>query len=93
MMQELLDRQAVCQRLGISIRTLTRLIGEGQITPVRIGTSVRFAPSDVDSFVQRSRDDRARPEVEAYLRRLEQLVPGFNTEQRQRLVQIVADAA
>jgi excisionase family DNA binding protein len=42
-------------RLGITQRTLYRLIDEGQIPAYRMGRVFRVKESDIESFVERSR--------------------------------------
>jgi excisionase family DNA binding protein len=41
--------------LGLGKRTLAELIAERKITFLKIGRSVRFAPEDLDAFVERQR--------------------------------------
>jgi excisionase family DNA binding protein len=43
------------QRLGITQRTLYRLIDEGQIPAYRMGRVFRVKESDIEGFVERSR--------------------------------------
>ena len=47
----LLTVPEACRYLSISRAKLYRLMGDGTIWPVRIGGSVRFRPSDLESFV------------------------------------------
>lgn len=43
------------RRLGISSRTLYRLINEGQIPAYQLGRVIRLQQGDVDEFIERSR--------------------------------------
>lgn len=45
----------VRQRLGITLRTLYRLIDEGQIAAYKIGRVIRMKEEDIDAFLERSR--------------------------------------
>ena len=45
----------VRQRLGITLRTLYRLIDEGQIPAYKIGRVIRMKEEDIDAFLERSR--------------------------------------
>jgi excisionase family DNA binding protein len=45
----------VRDRLGITLRTLYRLIDEGQIPAYKIGRVIRMKEEDVDAFLERSR--------------------------------------
>ena len=49
----LLDEHAVAERLNVSVSTVRRwrLIGDGP-RYVKIGTSVRYLPADVDGFIK-----------------------------------------
>jgi len=47
----LLDKEAVCQRLGIAARTLENMVGEGQFPPaVRVGKRVYWSEKAVRSW-------------------------------------------
>lgn len=45
----------VRDRLGITLRTLYRLINEGQIPAYKIGRVIRMKEEDIDAFLERSR--------------------------------------
>jgi excisionase family DNA binding protein len=47
----------VAERLEISQDTVRRLISRGDLTAIRIGTMVRIAAADIESFVNRQRQD------------------------------------
>jgi excisionase family DNA binding protein len=50
-----LSTTEVRDRLGITLRTLYRLIDEGQIPAYKIGRVIRMKADDVDAFLERSR--------------------------------------
>jgi excisionase family DNA binding protein len=51
----LIKKPQVCQRLAISPRNLDYKISRGEIPHVRIGGSVRFLQSDIDSLIASNR--------------------------------------
>jgi excisionase family DNA binding protein len=56
----LIKKPQVCQRLFISQRNLDYKLSRGEIPHVRIGASVRFLQSDIDSYIASNRV-KARP--------------------------------
>ena len=50
-----LSTAAACRRLGITVRTLYRLVNEGQIPAYRFGRVYRLKEDDVDRFIEASR--------------------------------------
>jgi excisionase family DNA binding protein len=50
-----LSTTEVRDQLGITLRTLYRLIDEGQIPAYKIGRVIRMKEEDVDAFLERSR--------------------------------------
>jgi excisionase family DNA binding protein len=50
-----LSTTEVRERLGITLRTLYRLIDEGQIPAYKIGRVIRMKAEDIDGFLVRSR--------------------------------------
>jgi excisionase family DNA binding protein len=50
-----LSTTEVRDRLGITLRTLYRLIDEGQIPAYKIGRVIRMKSEDVDAYLERSR--------------------------------------
>jgi len=50
----LLTREQVARELGISPRTVARLVERGELTYVRIGRLARFRPADLAAFVERA---------------------------------------
>ena len=52
---EWLSTQAAAERLGITSRTLYRLIDHGELPGYRIGRVIRLKADDVDAFIEASR--------------------------------------
>ncbi|MGC9154911.1 MAG: helix-turn-helix domain-containing protein [Ferrimicrobium sp.] len=50
-----LSSKEAAERLGVSLRTLYRLIDEGQLTGYQIGRNIRLRHGDLDDYVERSR--------------------------------------
>jgi excisionase family DNA binding protein len=50
-----LSTREAARQLGITPRTLYRLIDDGQVAAHKIGRVIRLKQSDVDDFVERSR--------------------------------------
>jgi excisionase family DNA binding protein len=50
-----LSSKDAAERLGVSLRTLYRLIDEGQLVGYQIGRNIRLRHEDLDDYVQRSR--------------------------------------
>ena len=50
-----LSTAAACRRLGITVRTLYRLVNEGNIPAYRFGRVYRLKEDDVDAFIESSR--------------------------------------
>lgn len=51
----LLDIKQAAAHLGISRQYLYRLVSEKKISFVRIGTNIRFAPSDLQDWIDSKR--------------------------------------
>ena len=49
--KQLLTARDVATYLNLSLRTIETLIAEGQITPIRIRGSRRFAPEAIEKFL------------------------------------------
>jgi len=47
-----LTEAAACEALSLSRSTLRRLWQEHKLVPLKIGRSIRYTQSDIDSFVQ-----------------------------------------
>ncbi len=64
-MANLLSLKQVTQQLGISERTVYRLMEEGELNPFKMGKSWRFDQSDIDAYIGRLREQtqvkRGRP--------------------------------
>jgi len=45
----------VAARLDLSQDTVRRLIGNGELTPIRIGATVRIDAAELESFLDRQR--------------------------------------
>jgi excisionase family DNA binding protein len=50
----------VADRLDISEDSVRRLIARGDLTAIRIGSSVRVAAAELESFVERRREAATR---------------------------------
>src|SRR4030042_4064421 len=64
---ELLSVSAVCRLLAISRSTLYRLLQHRELTHIRIGSRLRFAECDIQSFISKHRT--SQQEVPAPSRR------------------------
>jgi excisionase family DNA binding protein len=49
---DLLDASTAAQRLGVSLRTLDRIVASGELRPVRIGRRRFFHVETVDAFIR-----------------------------------------
>ena len=62
MEKSFLSYQDVADELGVSVRTIKRLVAERRLRPARISThTVRFLASDIEDFVREARDREATP--------------------------------
>jgi excisionase family DNA binding protein len=50
-----LTRAEAAQKLGLSVRTVARLIASGELPAVRIRAAVRIDPNDLDALIDRHR--------------------------------------
>jgi excisionase family DNA binding protein len=50
-----LSTNEACERLGVTLRTLYRLVDEGQIPGYKIGRLIRLKADEVDAFVEGAR--------------------------------------
>lgn len=50
-----LSTKEACERLGVTLRTLYRLMDEGQLVAYKIGRLIRLKPEDIDAFIEASR--------------------------------------
>ena len=56
----LVDIDQAAQRLGVTVRSMRRLIDERRIPHHKIGKYVRFGPADIDHFAIQGRVEPAR---------------------------------
>jgi excisionase family DNA binding protein len=54
-MIELLTLDQVAQAMRVSRRTVERLIGSGQIRPVKVGRQTRVTPSEYENYLASAR--------------------------------------
>ncbi|MEG1758530.1 MAG: helix-turn-helix domain-containing protein [Oscillospiraceae bacterium] len=54
-MDKLLTKKSAADLLGVSISTLERIAQKGEIGYYKVGSSLKFAQSDVDSYLERVR--------------------------------------
>ncbi len=59
MATDLFDTEAAAARLGVSPRTVRRLVAQRAVTHYRVGRLVRFRPSDLDAFLAAGRCEAA----------------------------------
>lgn len=52
MPEVVLDKREAAEALGVSHRTITRLIEAGKIRSFKVGQQVRIREKDLDAFVQ-----------------------------------------
>jgi excisionase family DNA binding protein len=52
---EWLSTKAASERLGVTLRTLYRLIDEGQVPAYKIGRVIRLQAAELDAFIQGAR--------------------------------------
>ena len=50
----LMNVYEVARYLGVSTRTVFRLVSRGELEAVRVGKLLRFRPEDVERFVKRA---------------------------------------
>jgi excisionase family DNA binding protein len=56
----LLDIAAIAARLGVSTKTVRRLIERGELAVHRIGRQLRVSAADLHSYVARQRQNEGR---------------------------------
>ncbi len=56
MPEKMLDVKQIQERLGISERTIFRLLKNGELTGFKVGRTWRFEESDLQGFIQRQRE-------------------------------------
>jgi excisionase family DNA binding protein len=50
-----LSTKDACERLGVTLRTLYRLIDEGQVPAYKLGRLIRLKAGEVDAFIDGAR--------------------------------------
>ncbi|MCU0671326.1 MAG: helix-turn-helix domain-containing protein [Myxococcota bacterium] len=55
---QLSSRVDAARFLGISLRTLDRLVEVGELTPVRVGRRVLFEQAEIERFIDTIRKER-----------------------------------
>lgn len=54
-----LSIKQAAEHLGVSAKTVRRLIDAGDIAVIRVASCVRIAPADLDGYVDAHREDKA----------------------------------
>jgi len=54
-MEHLMTSEEVAELLHVDPVTIRRLVNKGELSAYRIGADYRFAPSDVEAYLQRQR--------------------------------------
>ena len=52
---EWLSTKEACERLGVTLRTLYRLMDEGQLPAYKIGRLLKLKGEDVETFIESAR--------------------------------------
>jgi excisionase family DNA binding protein len=65
MPEKLLNIKQVQEILGLSERTIFRLIKKGEIQGFKIGREWRFTEADISAYIERQRQKSGRPDEEA----------------------------
>jgi excisionase family DNA binding protein len=58
-MRKIISLEVVAKLLGVSGRTVVRLVENGELTGFKVGRSWKFDEADVDAYIQRQKE-RAR---------------------------------
>jgi excisionase family DNA binding protein len=59
-LEPLLTVNSICKLLDVSRQTLYRLIHAGELVPIRVSKSPRFAPDEVRRYLERQREASVR---------------------------------
>lgn len=59
MSSNLLNMKQVAQKLGVSERTIYRLMEEEELHPFKMGKSWKFEQADIDAYIERLRQETA----------------------------------
>jgi excisionase family DNA binding protein len=52
----LLTRAEAAERLGLSTKSVDRLLQRGELRAIRLGAAVRIDPRDLDDLIRNARD-------------------------------------
>jgi excisionase family DNA binding protein len=63
MSESYIDLEQVARILGVSERTVLRLLAKKEITAFKVGRAWRFSQNDVDRYVERQRKKAEEPSV------------------------------
>lgn len=55
------DVAAVARRLGVSVKTVRRMVARGDLAAVRVGRSLRIMDADLESYIAAQRSAPAAP--------------------------------
>ena len=61
-MEKLLTKAEVCELLGVSVPTLSRIVSDGAMPVYKIRGQLRFAESDVAAYIKGCREQRTKAE-------------------------------
>lgn len=59
--QSMSTRRAVAHRLGVSTKTVDRLVARGELPVLRVAGAVRFDEADIAAYIERCRVTVDRP--------------------------------
>lgn len=63
MSESFIDLEQVAKILGVSERTVLRLLAKKEIKGFKVGRSWRFAQADIDTYVEQQRKKAEEPAV------------------------------
>lgn len=52
----LLTRAEAAERLGMSVKSVDRMLRRGDLPAIRFGTAVRIDPRDLEDLIRKARD-------------------------------------
>lgn len=58
--EQLLSKKQVAARLGVSTRTVDRIVTTGDLTPIRVRRQIRFTEADLDAYIAVVREVKGR---------------------------------
>jgi excisionase family DNA binding protein len=72
-MEHLMTSDQVADYLGVDAVTIRRLVNRGELSAYRIGSEYRFAPSDIEKYLQRqhisNREERSADKTDEFMLR------------------------